>query len=359
MKKIILTIGQLNTGGAERRLLQLVRSALAMRLALKVTLYVVSGKPGTLDDDFKNAGAFIVYGKPGIGGLVDLWSLCRILRPDVLHINAETAAGFYALAGFLAGVPSRFAHYRSMQDDSGVAASIKSGFYQVLTNLFCQKIIGVSDGSREGRIIIRPWQTIYNGITPPTDNYLAETDSPSQFNTKHTRITVFGRLIKSKNVDRSLAVFAAFKKRNPRSELHIVGPYISVSKDQIENFIDGACLSGSVHLHGEVDSPFQYLSQSSALLLTSRIEGLPGAVIEALACGTPVISTDLPGSLEIAARVKGIVCLSLSDDDETWAKALEKAVNHPRPEIRDSFCKSPFNTELYVRDIMKVWNVDT
>jgi hypothetical protein len=96
MKDILITIGQLNIGGAERRLLQLVRSLRGMGLPLRITMFVVSGKPGTFDDQFRAAGADLVFGHPGVRGLIDLWTVCRRLRPEVLHVNAETAAGFYA-----------------------------------------------------------------------------------------------------------------------------------------------------------------------------------------------------------------------------------------------------------------------
>ena len=67
----------------------------------------------------------------------------RIPAPEVT-VTAETAAGFYGLAGLLAGVPTRLAHYRSMHSPRSLLPALKSWIYQLLTNLFCQRIIGVS-----------------------------------------------------------------------------------------------------------------------------------------------------------------------------------------------------------------------
>lgn len=355
MKRIVITIGQLNIGGAERRLLQLVRSVHALGLPVEVTVFVVSGMAGTFDDDFRAAGAVIVYGHPGQRGLADLWRLCREKRPDVLHINAETAAGFYGLAGLLAGVPYRVAHFRSMSTPKGFPASLKAFAYEAATNLFCHRIIGVSSGSRQGRLVVRPWETIFNGITPPTDDALAAMPLPGGF-TEDVNVAVLGRIQRAKNVPRAIRVFAEFRKLVPSAVLHIIGPYVDVDRKEIEAIAHAAGVGDRVICHGPVSNPFQYLSHASLLLLTSTVEGLPGAVIEALACGTPVVATDLPGTRDIEAVTVGVRRMQLSDGDGPWAAAMVDAVGFSRVAIRAAFQRGPFSNERYVNDILKVWN---
>ena len=355
-RRVVITIGQLNIGGAERRLLQLVRSVQSMGLPLSITIFIVSGKPGTFDQEFKDAGVTLVFGHAGARGLIDLWALCRRIRPEVLHINAETAAGFYAFAGLLAGVRHRLAHFRSMASPRPLPGAIKSWVYQIITNLFCQRIIGVSSGSRLGRLVIRPWQTIYSGITPPAAEDVAAMPPPVQFHPERVRVAVLGRIDRNKNVGRAIRIFAAFRRIEPNAELHVMGPFTGLTPEDLEGAIHAAGLPGTVVLHGPVADPFQYLAHSSLLLLTSRVEGLPGAAIEALACGTPVISTDLPGAKEIAEHTFGVTCLPLSATDETWAAAMVAAMRYPRAEIRAAFDRGPFHTERYVRDILAVWN---
>ena len=327
-----------------------------MHLPLTITVFVVSGKPGTFDQDFRNAGAALVFGQPGARGLVDLWRLCRRLCPHVLHVNAETAAGFYAFAGLLAGVPTRLAHYRSMHSPRSLLPAMKSLMYQLLTNLFCQRIVGVSTGSRQGRLVFRPWQTVYNGITPPTAQDLAAMPVPAHYHLDRVRVAVLGRIDRAKNVDRAIRIFAAFRRRRPNAELHITGPYTGVSLTELQDVVRSAGVADAVSMHGPVSEPFQYLAHSSLLLLTSSIEGLPGAVIEALACGTPVVSTDLPGVLEIAARTQGVRCLPLSAEDDDWATAMVEALHDSRTDIRTAFERSPFETDRYVHDILAVWD---
>lgn len=53
---------------------------------------------------------------------------------------------------------------------------------------------------------------------------------------------------------------------------------------------------------GYVENPYAYMRNASVFLLSSRFEGLPTVLIEALACGCPVVATDCPsGPREILA----------------------------------------------------------
>jgi glycosyltransferase involved in cell wall biosynthesis len=54
-------------------------------------------------------------------------------------------------------------------------------------------------------------------------------------------------------------------------------------------------IQADVDLPGFVKNPFQYMARASVFVLSSVYEELPGALIQAMACGCPVVSTDCPG----------------------------------------------------------------
>ena len=173
---------------------------------------------------------------------------------------------------------------------------------------------------------------------------------------ERVRVTVLGRIDRAKNVDRAIRIFASFRRRRLDAELHIVGPFATVSPAELHDIIRSSGVSDAVSIHGPVSEPCQYLAHSSLLLLTSSVEGLPGAVLEALACGVPVVSTDLPGAQEIAARTRGVRCVPLSADDGIWAATMVEALRDSPADLSSAFLASPFIADRYVHDILAIWN---
>jgi len=82
----------------------------------------------------------------------------------------------------------------------------------------------------------------------------------------------------------------------------------------------------NLRLLGHVDDIHTVWAQAHAAVLPSRREGLPKSLLEAAACGRPLIATDVPGCREIARE--GINALLIpSDDPEALAKAIETLMN--------------------------------
>ena len=80
---------------------------------------------------------------------------------------------------------------------------------------------------------------------------------------------------------------------------------------------------------GFVENPFQYMARAKVFVLSSVYEGLPGVIIQALACGCPVVSTDCPGgSREILGdgRYGALVPVA---DVESMAHAIRAELDKP------------------------------
>ena len=88
-------------------------------------------------------------------------------------------------------------------------------------------------------------------------------------------------------------------------------------------------VSDDVDLPGFVANPFAYMARASVFVLSSAFEGLPGALIQAMACGCPVVSTDCPsGPAEIldGGRFGALVPVG---DDGAMAAAIAATLDQP------------------------------
>ena len=90
-------------------------------------------------------------------------------------------------------------------------------------------------------------------------------------------------------------------------------------------------LEDRVSMPGWVDNPYAFMARASLFVTSSRMEGLPGVLIEALACGCPCVSTDCPsGPAEIleGGRIGRLVPIG---DVEALAEAMRLTLEDPPP----------------------------
>jgi glycosyltransferase involved in cell wall biosynthesis len=84
-------------------------------------------------------------------------------------------------------------------------------------------------------------------------------------------------------------------------------------------------------LPGSVDNPFAYLAKASVFVLSSRWEGFGLVIVEAMACGIPVVSTDCPhGPREILEDGRYGLLVPVGDA-QAMAEAIEQMLDSPMP----------------------------
>jgi glycosyltransferase involved in cell wall biosynthesis len=98
-----------------------------------------------------------------------------------------------------------------------------------------------------------------------------------------------GRLTEQKDFETLIRAFAILRDKK-KARLIILGE--GDQRDYLENLASQLGLKGDVFLPGFKHNPFAYMSRADLFVLSSIYEGLPNVLIEALACGTPVVSTD-------------------------------------------------------------------
>ncbi|UJW84817.1 glycosyltransferase [Devosia sp. SL43] len=104
-------------------------------------------------------------------------------------------------------------------------------------------------------------------------------------------IVAVGRLSPEKGFADLIAAFAAVRDDRP-ARLTILGE--GPERPRLERLVAGLGLSDCVALPGFVAEPTDHVRRAALLVSSSRHEGFGNAIVEALACGTPVVATDAP-----------------------------------------------------------------
>lgn len=124
---------------------------------------------------------------------------------------------------------------------------------------------------------------IHNPVAP---------DLPYRSDACRREIVAVGRLNRQKNYPLLLKAFREVSKRYPDYRLRIFGQ--GELKDSLERDIGALHLSGKVSLEGFCLDVHEQIADSDIFVMSSDFEGMPNALLEAMAMGFPVISTDCP-----------------------------------------------------------------
>ena len=168
-------------------------------------------------------------------------------------------------------------------------------------------VVGVSAGVIDDLVELLPavpadrFHVIYNPIVTPgmREKALASIDHPWFANGDRVLVAV-GRLRDQKHFPTLIRAFSQVRSRR-EAKLLILGE--GSERPTLERLILEMNLSDDVALPGYTDNPYAYLSRAAGFVLSSKWEGLPTVVVEALSCGAPVVATDCPsGPREILAN---------------------------------------------------------
>jgi len=136
-----------------------------------------------------------------------------------------------------------------------------------------------------------------------------------------------GRLTAAKDFETLIKAFALVRNKT-ETRLMILGE--GPERAKLEQFVKQLGLENDVSMPGFVDNPYKYMKRSSVFVLSSRWEGLPTVLIEALALGLPVVSTDCPsGPAEILEGGKWGRLVPVRNH-EALANAILEALNDER-----------------------------
>jgi glycosyltransferase involved in cell wall biosynthesis len=136
-----------------------------------------------------------------------------------------------------------------------------------------------------------------------------------------------GRLVKQKGFDLLLDAFQKVSARHPDWQLWIFGS--GSRRDSLAAQIDRLGLTGRAHLKGTTGQLDRRLAEASIFVLSSRFEGLPMVLLEAMTAGLPTVAFDCPtGPAEVIEHgTSGL--LVPPEDVDALAAGICDLIDHP------------------------------
>ena len=291
----------------------------------------------------------------------------RKSKPDVVMATRVDSCCFAVLARIFSGVKTAVVLREASTISSDLSKYswkkrlVLSLFIRILYPL-ADVIIGVSQGVKNDikqflKINEQKLSVVYSPIITE-DLFVNASQVCGHFWFQHCSVPVIlgvGRLTYQKRFDVLIRAFAIVR-RHKDVRLLILGE--GEERLRLESLITTLRLQEDVNLPGFESNPFKYMSRARLFVLSSDWEGLPGVLIQALACGCPVISTDCPsGPREILkdGRLGKLVPVGNAD---TLASAIEEALNQESPRANEKdLCeytaKNSIDNYLRIFDVTK------
>lgn len=283
MKKIAFVIHSMKSGGAERAISNL---SLAMHEEHDVSLIVFDGR----NLGYPYGGQLIdlnIHSKDSpLGKLLILFKRARRLRQ--LYKEQQFDGIFTFMEG--AGFPSVLASKKTIVSIHDNPKSLNKTYQPFLPYLYphAKKIVTCAKAIEEklaNQHHFKNLITIYNSVDIDNAIELSKEAIPE---TRPFLLAV-GRLAPQKGFDYLIEAFAASEAKKD-VDILILGE--GAERPALEALIEKHNLEGKVILKGTVTNPFAYYSKAEFFVLSSRHEGFPNILIEAMACHCTCVSYD-------------------------------------------------------------------
>lgn len=168
------------------------------------------------------------------------------------------------------------------------------------------------------------------------------------------RIGFIGSLSSEKNVQYLISAFNILRKKGFPARLFLVGE--GDQGERLKSLSKKLSVSEYVHFLGYHENPYNILNNFDVLVLPSLFEVFPYVILEAMACGVPVISTKWRGAEATYKHMEDCLLVSLNDPDEL-ALAVEKIMT--RKDLRDQLVTNGYRiaAQCDAKNILKEYDM--
>jgi len=279
-----------------------------------------------------------------LSNVQSLWRLYRLMRRerfDIVHVHTPVAAALGRIAAKLARVPmvvytahGFYFHELMSRWKRRLIISIERALGQRCTDLLLTQSAEDADTAVREKIVAKErvvW--IGNGVDPqkfvrpPSETLRTKLG----FTSENRVIGFIGRLVREKGVVELFEAMTRVATQFPKARLLVVGDTLKSDRDthaiaRLNRIITSERLDDVVKFTGFRDDTPDLLAIMDVFVLPSHREGMPRAILEAMAAGRPVIATNIRGCREeVIHDVTGL--LVDVGDSEALAEAVIKVLS--------------------------------
>jgi glycosyltransferase involved in cell wall biosynthesis len=332
-----LFFSNLHGGGIQRVMLRLAEGLLQQ--GCRVDLILVRMEGPLRNDIPDGIHLFDLKANHARLSLISLVRYLKTEKPAVMLSNQTHLNITAILARFLSGWKGRLILIEHITIDYSARypGNWKDRFNPILARIFypfADEIILVSKEAarhfiKATHLKEKKIKVIYNPSV--SERLIGLSKNPPEhiwFSTPNTPIILAaGRLTQQKDFTTLLWAFSKLRKRLPLAKFVILG--VGEQLAELEQLSIKLGLQEVVQFPGFVLNPYSYMAHASLFVLSSRWEGFGNVLVEAMACGTPVVSTDCPsGPSEILEEGKYGRLVPVGDS-EALAEAILQELKNP------------------------------
>ncbi len=331
--RIALFVPTLGGGGAERAMVTLANALAERRFAVDFVLWTDGGPFRSLLSAKVHVVALGTYNPVKL-----VFGFARFLRTYKPEVVISTLFVGNIMAA-LAKAASRSRTHLILTEQVAIGTYLHNEVRLLrrlcvpplmrLTYLLAQDIVAVSRGTAQslapvlGKTTSERITVIYNPIDLARIEMMAAADDKIASWSVPTIINV-GRLIEQKDQETLIRAFAKVRSRRP-CRLVILGE--GEKRATLAALAQKLGVGSDVLMPGFITNPYSWMKKSAVFVLSSKFEGLPTVLIEAMQCGISVISADCPsGPAEILEDGRWGK-LFIPGDVDALASAIEDALD--------------------------------
>lgn len=325
--RVVLASPTLGVGGAERMVVDLARELVSTSEAVAVT-----GPSGPFERDLPPGVQRLVLGERSerspAGMVLDALRMAGFLRrfrPDVVHAHNPRVAAVAAAAARLSGRrPRLVATYHGVsREDQRLAARLLGRSDVVVCVSADARDALAAAGLPPARL--RVIENAVEAAPEPSPERRAALDAELGLAGRPV-VAIVGRLVPQKAHHRFLEVTARMLEVVPDARVLVVGD--GPLRAELEARADALRLRPDLTFTGVRDDARELIARADVLVFSSDWEGLSIAALEALAAGTPVVSTAVEGMQDLLGTGAGVTVPL--DRPDAMAAAIAELLGDPR-----------------------------